>query len=184
MKYYLKEDLEPGITNREQHELGRKLLEELLLKEAGLTGYTIAEHDGGKPYLKDHPEIFFNISHCRTCIAAAVSPHAIGVDAESRFEWKEPLARRISHPEEYRELAAAAGERQQDLLNLLWSRKEAFLKCLGEGIGFRRDLRDVYVGLEDAQLSAEEGVFQFLQKQTERYTLVICEQVQHAHHKT
>lgn len=98
----------------------------------------------GKPYLADYPQIQFNISHCASCVACAVGEEPMGIDVERRFPWKENLVRRVCHPGEREFLMQLASEQERvDSLNLIWSRKESFLKCIGTGI--RRDLREFQV---------------------------------------
>ena len=55
----------------------------------------------GKPYLSNHPNIQFNISHCSAGVTCALADVPVGVDMEMRFGWKEKLAQRMCHPEEF-----------------------------------------------------------------------------------
>ena len=177
MQYILRETPSP-LPVRDQHTCAREILARLLREQYALTDYTIDVGENGKPYLKDHPQIRFNLSHCRTCVAAAVSDHEIGIDVERRFDWKEPLARRVCHPAEIEALLRCESAERKDQFNLLWSRKEAYLKCLGVGLG--RDMRQLCIGTAPLTVSNGDGRFVLFQEQNERYTLVVCEQVQPA----
>lgn len=97
----------------------------------------------GKPYLPDHPEIRFNLSHSRNgdlAIVIASGSEALnaGIDVEGRFPFREALSKRILHPEERKVLSDLPDEQAGAYLNRIWSRKEAYLKCIGTGI--RSDL--------------------------------------------
>ena len=82
-----------------KHEQGRKtcaaaylLLCEGLRKEYGITEKPVFEYgEHGKPSIVGHPEICFNISHCREAVLCALSDKPIGVDIESIREYKDTL---------------------------------------------------------------------------------------------
>lgn len=112
-----------------------KALRELYRLEA--PDFAFTEH--GKPYLPDHPDIHFNLSHCRTAVACALSPEPIGVDIESIRTAKEALVRHTMSEEEARTILSAHQPNLQ--FTILWTRKEALLKLRGTGIA--TDLRSV-----------------------------------------
>ncbi len=90
----------------------------------------------GKPYLKDYPSLFFNLSHTDNLILIAIANSPVGVDVEKneRNADKEAIIKHFfsereqqsffSQPEEERQLAFVKG----------WTRKEAILKTTGEGL--------------------------------------------------
>ena len=60
------------------------LLERALKEQFGLPGPFEFEYGPcGKPFLKGHPGIHFNISHCSRCVCCAVSDRPVGVDVET-----------------------------------------------------------------------------------------------------
>ena len=118
--------------------LKRALREEYGLKENPLFGY--GEH--GKPYLLNHPEIHFSLSHCREAVACAVSDRPVGIDVESVREYKESLARYTMNEDELSAILAA--EHPDVAFIRLWTMKEARLKCTGEGL--RNDMKSVLSG--------------------------------------
>ena len=71
-----------------KYELGRKtcamaylLLCEGLQKEYGLTERPVFEYgEHGKPAIIGHPDIHFNLSHCREAVICAVSNRPVGID--------------------------------------------------------------------------------------------------------
>ena len=95
----------------------------------------------GKPYLKDYPNLFFNLSHTDNLILIALADSPVGVDVEKleRNADKEAIIKHFfsekeqqtffSQPEELRQLAFVKG----------WTRKEAILKATGEGLSKMND---------------------------------------------
>lgn len=87
----------------------------------------------GKPSLKEHPELFFNLSHCKRAVVCAVSDHPVGIDAEVLGRYSERLAQYTMNEDELAEIAAA---KDKDVaFTRLWTMKEAAMKLTGEGIG-------------------------------------------------
>ena len=123
-----------------RYELGRKtcaaaylLLREGLKKEYGITEPPVFEYgEHGKPMIAGHPEIHFNLSHCREAVACAVSNRPVGIDVESVREYKDSLARYTMNDDELRTIAAAG--RPDAAFIRLWTMKEAALKLTGRGI--------------------------------------------------
>ena len=128
--------------------------------------------DLGKPFLPGYPEILFNLSHSRNGFAAAIvaarsETDAVGIDIEIRFPYRAAFARKICHADELRALAQSESEeRKQAILNLIWSRKEAILKC--EGRGIRSDLSKINT------FCVDPSRYRIAERQTEDYTLVTC----------
>jgi 4'-phosphopantetheinyl transferase len=132
-----------------KHELGRKtcamaylLLCEGLRKEFGITEQPIFDYgEHGKPFIVGHPDIHFNLSHCREAVVCAVSDRPVGIDVESIREYKDSLARYTMNDDE---LALISGSPL--VFTRLWTMKEAKLKLSGEGI--RNDMKTVLTGHE------------------------------------
>ena len=151
----------------------------------------------GKPWLVTHPSWHFNISHCRTCVALVMDKRPVGIDVEKRFEWKDGLARRVCHDEEWAFLGTIADPSvRRAWLQRIWSRKESYLKCIGSGfhtqvqsfsvLDSRNDRTDrqniTFSGVPEpiekpsACICTGEGFFRFIEWQTRDYTLCICRQ--------
>lgn len=93
----------------------------------------------GKPSLKEHPELFFNLSHCKHAVACALADHPVGIDIEALGRYTDSLARYTMNEDELTEIAKA--ENQDIAFTRLWTMKEATMKLTGEGIG--TNVRDV-----------------------------------------
>ena len=76
---------------RFSHELGRRqcvasylLLMKALKEEYGIEEKPLFQYlEGGKPTIKDHPNIHFNISHCKAAVAVAIDNKPVGIDIET-----------------------------------------------------------------------------------------------------
>ena len=143
-----------------KHEQGRKtcaaaylLLCEGLREEYGISEKPVFEYgEHGKPSIVGHPEIFFNMSHCREAAICVLSYKPVGVDIESIRPYNESLARYTMSDEEMALIESA--ERRDVEFIRLWTLKEAVLKCSGEGI--RNDMKHVLDGLKDAKTVINE----------------------------
>ncbi|MCF0199206.1 MAG: 4'-phosphopantetheinyl transferase superfamily protein [Bacteroidaceae bacterium] len=132
---------------RFRHEAGRlqcllsyQLLCSILREEYGIAEppqFTYGEH--GKPTLTDYPDLHFNLSHCRTHVACAVSHRPVGVDVESYRPYKESLARHTMNDDEMAAIASAPDPAVAFLR--LWTQKEAVVKLTGSGLSV--DLRSL-----------------------------------------
>ena len=135
-----------------KHELGRKqcalaylLLCKGLRQEYGITERPVFEYsEHGKPQIVGHPDIHFNISHCREAVLCVVSDRSVGCDIESIREYKESLARYTMNDTELEKILHSPHPEQAFIR--LWTMKEALLKLTGEGI--RNDIKDVLTGQE------------------------------------
>ena len=108
--------------------LAKALREEWGIAEPPVFDYS--EH--GKPSIVGHPEICFNLSHCRSVAACVVADRPVGVDVEEVRPFKEALARHVLSDDEY---AMVVGSPRPDREFIrLWTMKESYLKLTGEGI--------------------------------------------------
>lgn len=124
-----------------------------LQHEYGIRGFpAISYGKCGKPYLARYPEIHFNISHCRSAAACAVSGTNAGIDAECVEPFDESLARKIGNDREFTSMLAA--DRPDIAFTVLWTVKESILKFTGEGLC--DDIRDV-MNLADVSCHSRIG---------------------------
>lgn len=109
---------------------------------------TFNENEFGKPYLK-HKPLFFNLSHSHELALLAVNARLdLGVDVE----WKNreidyfQIGQRFFSESEYKELTSLPDHLQRDGFFNCWTRKEAYIKAVGEGL--RIPLRQFEVSLK------------------------------------
>jgi 4'-phosphopantetheinyl transferase len=99
------------------------------------------------------PPVHFSLSHCRGLAMVGVAPVPLGVDVELR-----PRPETVDtclpalHPGERRELSAVPLEARLELFGRVWTRKEAYLKGLGTGLG-RAPHKD-YLGADPSRRPA------------------------------
>ncbi|MBP5714962.1 MAG: 4'-phosphopantetheinyl transferase superfamily protein [Prevotella sp.] len=132
---------------RFKHEQGQRLcvLAYLLLKKGLRETYGITENpvfeynEHGKPSIVDHPDIYFNLSHCKEAAVCVISDHPVGVDVESIREYKESLVRYTMNDAEIREIESS--DNPASAFIRLWTKKEATMKRVGTGIS--NDMKNV-----------------------------------------
>ena len=86
----------------------------------------------GKPYLSGYPDVHFNVSHSGELIVCAVGREKVGIDVEKVREFKENLIFKVCNREE-RERILNSVDTNAEFCKV-WTKKEAYLKYLGEGI--------------------------------------------------
>ena len=183
MKIYVSEDIwnfdleaalqEISEQRREQalkfkYELGQRLcvlayqlLKQGLREEYGITENPIFEYnEHGKPSIVDHPEIFFNMSHCKYAAVCAISEKNVGIDVESIREFKDGLVRYTMNDEEILEIESA--EDPASAFIRLWTMKEATMKLIGTGIS--NDMKNVI-----------SDKFAYTTVEKDRYIYTVCE---------
>ena len=112
------------------YEMLHRLLEAQGVVEPGEElEFEMGEH--GKPFLK-RPGVHFNLSHCPPAIAVMVGAQPVGIDVERFVRTDRDLVRYSMSPAEERQIADSACPERT--FSLLWTRKEALLKCHGTGI--------------------------------------------------
>jgi 4'-phosphopantetheinyl transferase len=107
----------------------------------------------GKPHLVDPPlDVRFNLSHAgERALLALTLGRNIGVDVEQeRSTELLALARRFLAPAEAHVLEGLAASDQRATFFRCWTRKEAFVKALGDGLAFPFDAFEVSLADEDS----------------------------------
>ena len=110
------------------------MLSSYLGVEAGAIAFSTSEH--GKPHLDGGSTIRFNLSHSRNIALLAVCDgFDVGVDVEFMRPITDDIAGRFFSSAENAALKALPEEDRLPSFYACWTRKEAFLKGLGTGIG-------------------------------------------------
>jgi 4'-phosphopantetheinyl transferase len=152
-----------------KYELGQRLcvLAYLLLKKGlretyGITDNPIFEYnEHGKPSIVDHPEICFNLSHCKEAVVCVISDQPIGVDVESIREYKESLVRYTMNDEEIHEIESSKDSASAFIS--LWTMKEATMKLIGTGIS------------NDMKTVIDTTKYKYTTVNRQRYIYTVCE---------
>ncbi len=110
--------------------LAKKVIQERFGVDFNEQKIACTEH--GKPYLLNHPEVNFNISHSGNCVVCAVCDVPVGVDVQ-KIENDRPLvARKVCNEKELVRLEKCSDCTSE--FYRLWTQKEAVLKLNGTGI--------------------------------------------------
>jgi len=92
----------------------------------------------GKPSLEGYEGIFFNISHCNSCVCCAFADRELGVDVED-IKYHPEIAEYVLNSSELESVTNSSDRALA--FTRLWTRKESVLKMTGEGL--RDDLKDL-----------------------------------------
>jgi len=120
------------------------------LKEEGIfyemPEFCYNEHD--KPFLKNYPGWYFNLSHCKTAVCCVLAREEIGIDVEEIASYKENLVNYVCNDKEIMMLENSDDKAEE--FYRLWTRKEAVFKMLGSGITNNiKDILDIpYINVE------------------------------------
>ena len=152
-----------------KYEQGQRLcvLAYLLLKQALRERYGITENpvfeynEHGKPSIVGHPEIFFNLSHCKEAAICVVSDQPVGVDVEGIREYKESLVNYTMNDEEIAQIKSA--ENPASTFIRLWTMKEATTKLIGTGIS------------NDMKTVLDTTKYKYTTVDRQRYIYTVCE---------
>ncbi len=124
--------------HRKGYILSHVILRLLLSKYTGTPPELIKIHKNkyGKPYIKSHKLIKFNISHSKEKLAIAVASFEIGIDIEyvnPNFDIDEILDITLSENEKLN-IKKLKSNLQKKQFYMYWTQKEALLKAMGAGI--------------------------------------------------
>ena len=142
--------------------LAYQLLKQGLRELYGITEnpiFTYNEH--GKPSIVGHPDIFFNLSHCKEAAICVISDQPVGVDIESIREYKGSLVNYTMNEAEIAEIQQA--ENPASRFIRLWTMKEATMKLIGTGIS------------NDMKTVIDTTKYKYTTVDKQRYIYTICE---------
>jgi 4'-phosphopantetheinyl transferase len=141
--------------------IGKALLRTILAQYVAADPLKIRIERGeyGKPYLPQHPELHFNVSHSEDMFLCGVSSAAeIGVDVEAmaRMNDHAEIAERYFTKQERDKLHSVASSECIPMFFRYWTRKEAFVKGTGKGLSL--DLRSFDVSADRVSPVTVSGV--------------------------
>lgn len=161
---------EPGTggNKREtEHEQGLLLLRRALREQYGIDcgdgrKPDLIEGAHGKPYLREYPQIQFNISHCMGLAVLAVGDCSVGIDVEYVRPYRELLLKRVLSAAELRQMEAAGEAGREELFFRFWTLKESYVKAVGCGITV--PLQDISFQIgDDGGITCEKTGWKFRQ---------------------
>ena len=144
--------------------LAYQLLKQGLREEYGITENPVFEYnEHDKPSIVGHPEIHFNLSHCKEAAACIVSDQPVGIEVESIRVYKEGLAHYAMNDEEVRQIEDS--DNPAAAFIRLWTMKEATLKLVGTGIS------------DDLKTAIDTSIYKYTTVERQRYIYTICEKL-------
>ena len=123
------------------------LMLKALLAPLGINDLEMGHNEHGKPFLLHHPDVHFNLSHCKNGIAVVVDFSPVGIDIESFRHGNTALIGHTMNPAEAEWIRSSADP--LETFTQYWTKKEAVVKLRGTGI--TNDLHSVLDG-EDYRL--------------------------------
>ena len=114
-----------------------------------------------KPYFKELPDFYFNISHCKIGAVCAVSESPVGVDIQDIRPFNLSAAKRVCNDSELKLLGNSQNIDYEFIK--LWTKKESILKQSGKGIG-----GGIKSAIPDCKFSVKTYCY-------ENYIISICE---------
>ena len=100
--------------------------------------FDYSEH--GKPYLREFPDVQFNLSHCKKAVVCALSDSDVGVDVQDVRSLNMNTVRRTCSESEISQINES--ENPDRLFCKFWTQKESYAKAKGVQLTsvFKQDL--------------------------------------------
>jgi len=137
--------------DRERFVVGRGRLREILARKVSRAPAELrfSYSENGKPALQGFGDAQFNLSHSEGVAVLALSQaFELGVDVEFVRPLKEDVAERFFSRREIDQLASLPADDQLAGFYRCWTRKEAIVKAIGDGLSRPLDSFDVSVGAD------------------------------------
>ncbi|MCH5210770.1 MAG: 4'-phosphopantetheinyl transferase superfamily protein [Oscillospiraceae bacterium] len=175
-KYLSQKRIEKVERLKKESHKAQSIGAELLLRHAlrGMTGESgIVEWDtdeNGKPYLKNHRDIYVNLSHSGDYAVCAVHSAPVGIDIELCRECDMKIAKRFFSPEEAQFIETASDT--NNAFFEVWTRKESFTKVTGRGIAMHMNTFSVLDN--EIIYDGKRYIFKNCSPQPEGYKMSVC----------
>lgn len=168
--------IKDGEKGKYQHERSAALLSAALLAECGIDfeSEELVYNKYGKPSLKNHPNINYNITHCDGCVAVVINKlgKKVGIDAEKIRPFNPFIVRKVLSSRELSVLNNSP-DRERSFFRF-WVLKESYVKALGIGLSF--GLKNIEFGWDSAgNISCSDSNAKFtLLEDSVDYILCTC----------
>ena len=146
--------------HQRRYQIGHGALRQILAGYLDVAPTEIAFRTGprGKPHLVGDG-LHFNLSHSGKLALIGVAQTELGVDVEKvrHLESLTPIAQRHFSNSEFETLDELQGEARELAFYRCWTRKEAYIKALGEGLSMALDSFEVSLSEEPQFLACHDG---------------------------
>lgn len=137
---------------------------------------SIVQNNFGKMYLKDIPNLFFNISHAKDWVICGWSDTEIGIDIELIDSHRIIIEDCFFSSKEMTYFDQCMPKEKIDLFYQLWTIKESYLKYIGTGFNRSPKSFTVHLDSPDIKIYSEqyENVKIYSLNFDEFYKLAVC----------
>lgn len=147
---------------------GDILIRSLLKKHLQIKHESITFHlnEYGKPYLKDFPQVHFNISHSGNWVVCGLDYTPIGIDVEQMKSIKLDIAERFFTKKESQYVLSKKESERLHSFYSIWTLKESYIKAIGKGLSIPLDSFSFvidHLGTPRLEKSYDENVYFFKQ---------------------
>lgn len=119
--------------------------------------YVVEKGPEGKPYLRDYPDIHYNISHAGDWIVCGIGNRPLGIDVESTDKYTERVVTRFFQREEVQDILSETNvETRKDMFTEYWVMKESFMKLSGGG--FSIPLKSFYSNRKTGEITMGDSI--------------------------
>lgn len=152
------------------------MTEKLILEQAStilslpINQLKVKKTEKGKPYLDGVKDFYFSVSHSDDIIVFCASNKPVGIDVEHKTGRYMDIARRFFTTDEY-ECLSSSTDKEREFLTL-WTKKESYIKMIGEGLYCPLNSFDVTGDLKAAFTSRE-----YTSKDGIRFIISTCEKL-------
>ncbi len=155
--------------------LGAGVLLEQGLQRMGITEYSLAYGEHGKPYLTDSEDVFFSLSHSGTLAACVFYKREIGLDIQKIKPVSEKLIKKVTTDTEFSYLINHSEDERKLAFFRLWTAKESYMKYLGSGLSLSPKRLEVMFGKTLTIKHDGNAVSVAFDEQTlDGYALTVC----------
>ena len=148
------------------------------LRELGLSEsfVSISYKENGKPYLKDHPDVHFNLSHSGELAIAVFSDKEIGCDIEKIRPVNDGVVSKCFTKEEQKYINVSLNK--DEAFTRIWVYKESFLKAIGCGMTIPMNSFSIFPDKEKIKIiqNVDPRRWVIEEKAFDGYLVAICSQ--------
>ncbi|MBF0226974.1 MAG: 4'-phosphopantetheinyl transferase superfamily protein [Desulfobacterales bacterium] len=131
----------------------------------------------GKPFLKNFPDFYFNLSHSGKWVVSAFSNNTVGIDIEEIKPIDLAIANRFFSKEEYDFIMSKTEKNRIYTFFDLWTLKESYIKAIGKGFSIPLDNFTILIN-DDGKISLKNNDYKnYYFKQYEidiNYKMALC----------
>ena len=128
--------------------------------------------DSGKPYLANHPHIYFSFSHCDAGVACGIGNMPIGIDVEMIRTIDPEVTKRVFTTTEQEIIAQS--EKPSLTFIAMWTLKESWIKAIGCGLSHSLRKISVKLSLDRVLYINQDGYKAFVIDQQDSYCISAC----------